>query len=182
MTQHDDTHCMRLAIEASDKAVAAGNMPFGASLARDGVLLHVSQNNERTTSDCTGHAEVVLLREATAKLGRSALGGTTVYASGEPCAMCSGALFWAGVTRIVFAASNDDILAILGGPGIGMHCGEILATATSKVAVEGPLLRAEAIAVLKKLAAGSPEPRTTANRAESGQKAGRDGKLTDRRR
>jgi tRNA(adenine34) deaminase len=157
MSQHDDTHCMRLAIEASDKALAAGNMPFGASLARDGVLLHVSQNNQCTSSDCTGHAEVVLLREASSKLGRSALQGTTVYASGEPCAMCSGALFWAGVTRIVFAASNDDILEVLGDPGIGMHCAELLATATSPVSVEGPLLRDAAVAVLRKLGRG-PRP------------------------
>lgn len=145
----DDTRYMGLAIEASRAALAAGNMPFGASLVKDGRLLQVSGNNQVTTGDCTGHAEVALIREAVAALGREALVGATVYASGEPCAMCSGAMFWAGIRRVVFAATQDDIIQILGGPELPIRTAEVLATAQPVVVVEEGPLREEACAVLR---------------------------------
>jgi tRNA(adenine34) deaminase len=148
-----DTRFMHLAIDASQQALNLGNTPFGAALVREGVLLHVSGNNQVTASDCTGHAEVVLLREAASKHGREALRGTTVYASGEPCAMCSGAIFWAGAVRIVFAATTQDIERALGGSSLPIRCAAVLATATPRVMVEGPLLQAEAIAVLRRMRA-----------------------------
>jgi tRNA(adenine34) deaminase len=152
---HTEIELMRLAIAASQRAVDHGNMPFGATLARthDGALLHVSENNQRTTSDCTGHAEVVLLREAAMKHGAAALRGATVYASGEPCVMCSGAMFWAGVARIVYAATNIDIIDVLGSPFLSLRCAEVLGSGDRAVVVEGPLLQAEAVAVLVAFAA-----------------------------
>lgn len=149
MRAGDDETCMRLAIEASRRALANGNMPFGAVMVREGQILNVACNNQITSGDCTGHAEVVLLREAATKHGRSALSGSTVYASGEPCAMCSGALFWAGVTRIVFGATTLDINDILGPPLLELRCNEVLEGAKPSVRVEGPLLRADATAVLR---------------------------------
>ena len=102
-----DLEPMRLAIAASRKALDAGNNPYGAVLvSAAGEVLHVATNQQNTDHDITGHAEVVLVREAAARLGAAALAGGTVYASGEPCAMCSGALYWAGIRRIVYAASN----------------------------------------------------------------------------
>ena len=65
-------------------------MPFGAALVRDGVLLRLGQNNQVTAHDPSGHAEVSLLRDAWAEHGPDIARGATVYASGEPCAMCSG--------------------------------------------------------------------------------------------
>jgi tRNA(Arg) A34 adenosine deaminase TadA len=151
-----DIEPMRLAIEASRQAVAQGNMPFGATLvAPDGTVLHVSRNNQVTSGDCTGHAETVLVREASAALGAEALRGATVYASGEPCAMCSGAMFWAGIARIVFAASQPEIGAVLGGPILPMRTAQTLAGSTPPVQVDGPVLGAEAVAVLR-LAASRP--------------------------
>jgi tRNA(adenine34) deaminase len=140
---------MRHAIVASQRAVVNGNLPFGAALVRDGQVLHVSCNNQQTTSDCTGHAEVVLIREAATKLGVGALRGATVYASGEPCAMCSGAMFWAGIARVVYAATNPDIIAALGGPSLTLRCADVLQAGDRPVLVEGPLLRDEAVAVLR---------------------------------
>jgi len=146
----NDHEPMRLAIEASRQAVAEGNMPFGATLAApDGTVLHVSRNNQVTSGDCMGHAETVLVREASAALGADALRGATVYASGEPCAMCSGAMFWAGIRRIVFAIPTVDMAGPLGGPQLPPRCADVLAAAVPAVQVQGPLLRDEALAELR---------------------------------
>jgi tRNA(Arg) A34 adenosine deaminase TadA len=145
-----DLGAMRRAIAASREALQAGNMPFGASLVSPaGALLWVSQNKQVSTGDCTGHAELVLVREVSAALGVAALRGATVYASGEPCAMCSGAMFWAGVARIVYAASQAEIAQVLGDPVLPITSAQVLAGARPAVQVDGPLLGAEAVAVLR---------------------------------
>lgn len=145
-----DHEPMRLAIEASRAAVAEGNMPFGATLVSPaGALLWTARNNQVTRGDCTGHAELVLVREATAKLGAEALRGGTVYASGEPCAMCSGAMFWAGIRRVVFAASQQDIIDALGGDQLPIRSAQVYAGASPAVQVDGPLLGSSAIEVLR---------------------------------
>lgn len=144
----DDERHLRSAIAAARAARARGDMPFGAVLVRDGVALHTALNNQVTTADCMGHAEVVLVREVTATLGTAALRGATVYASGEPCAMCAGAMFWAGVARVVYGATTPDIEAALGGPVLGVRCAGLLSSASPRVAVDGPLLREEAVAAL----------------------------------
>jgi len=145
-----DHEPMRQAIEASREAVAEGNMPFGATLVSpEGSLLWTARNNQITRGDCTGHAELVLVREATAKLGADALRGGTVYASGEPCAMCSGAMFWAGIRRVVFAASQQDIIDALGGEQLPIRSAQVYAGASPAVQVDGPLLGSSAIEVLR---------------------------------
>jgi tRNA(Arg) A34 adenosine deaminase TadA len=157
--RHDDRErdeeFMRLAIVASQRAVLNGDMPFGATLVRDRKLLQVSANNQLTMSDCTGHAELVLLRAAASKHGAAALSGATVYASGEPCAMCSGAMFWAGIARVVYAATNPDIIDALGGPFLTLRCADVMRSGDRVVLVEGPLLRDDAVAVLRAFARSS---------------------------
>lgn len=145
-----DIGFMQQAIEASRAAAEAGNTPFGAVLARGDEQLAVAGNEQFVSVDCTAHAELVLVRKAMRRHGLPALRGTTVYASGEPCAMCAGAMFWAGVTRIVFAATTEDIHEALGDPTLPTRCAVTLAGCTPAVLVEGPLLRAEAAAVLMK--------------------------------
>ena len=145
-----DHEPMRLAIEASREALAEGNMPFGATLVSPaGALLWTAKNNQITRGDCTGHAELVLVRDATAALGAEALRGATVYASGEPCAMCSGAMFWAGIRRVVFAASQHDIIDALGGDQLPIRSAQVYAGASPAVQVDGPLQGEAAIAVLR---------------------------------
>ena len=146
----DDTSAMHLAIQASQQALDAGNMPFGATLlSATGELLHVAANNQNTSGDFTGHAEMVLLREASMRLGREALRGTTVFASGEPCAMCSGTLFWSGVRRLVFAASQQDLADCLGGDTLAVTSRDVLERGSRPVMVDGPLCRDEALQVLR---------------------------------
>lgn len=144
------THpAMQLAIDASRAALALGDEPYGAALvAPDGQVLLVAQNNQNTSGDCTGHAEMVLVRRAQAELGAPALRGATVYASGEPCAMCAGALFWAGVGQVVFAAAQPDMAAAAGGALLPARCADVLGAATPPVAVSGGVLAAQALAVI----------------------------------
>lgn len=150
-TTEIDTAPMELAIAASASALEAGNMPFGAVLVdQDGQVLMVAQNNQNTQHDCTGHAELVLVRQASERLGPQSLRGNTVYASGEPCAMCCGALFWAGVGRVVFAATQDDIAQALGGPLLPISSHTVLAQTQPAVQVDGPFMAQAAIAVLKR--------------------------------
>lgn len=149
-----DHQPMRLAIEASAHAAAQGDGPFGATLVSPkGNILLVASNNAKTAADCTGHAEMVLIRQAQIQLGQSALRGATVFASGEPCAMCAGALFWAGVERIVFAASQADIIEVLGeSPAMPINSRQTLAGAQPAVQIDGPVLGDEAVAVLRRAA------------------------------
>ena len=156
MSASSDRRPMRLAIAASRAALEAGDQPYGAVLvSARGEVLHVAGNRQNTQRDVTGHAEVVLVREAAARLGAAALVDGTVYASGEPCAMCSGALYWAGISRIVYAASNDAMNELFGGDQLSIRCAEVLASASRRVQVDGPVLADAAVAVLREAAARS---------------------------
>lgn len=149
-----DHHPMRLAIQASQHAADKGDGPFGATLVSpEGDILLVAANNAKTAADCTGHAEMVLIRQAQTQFGQSALRGAMVFASGEPCAMCAGALFWAGVGRIVFGASQADIIEVLGeSPAMPINSRQTLAGAQPAVQIDGPVLGDEAVAVLRRAA------------------------------
>ena len=98
-----DALYLRRAIELSAVARTRGNRPFGAVIAiADGQLLAEAINSNVETGDCTAHAEVNALREATPKHPRELLSSATMYASGEPCVMCAGAIFWSGIPRVVY--------------------------------------------------------------------------------
>jgi tRNA(adenine34) deaminase len=153
MFTDQDASFMQVAIDASVTAMKAGDMPFGAVLASaEGQGLLVARNNQITSGDCTGHAEMVLVREAARRLGAQSLQGATVYASGEPCAMCSGAMFWAKISRVVYAASTQDIMDALGPPLLPVTCTQVLSQAQPAVQVQGPLLGHEAVKVLRTFA------------------------------
>ena len=154
MNALDERH-MRAAIAASRAALAAGNRPYGAVLVTGGAELLVAGNEEVMSGDCTAHAETVLLRRARERFGATATIGATVYASGEPCAMCCGAMFWAGVRRIVYAASQAEMALVMGGSLLPIGARAVLAGSVPRVVVDGPLLAAEAIAMLEAAAAAA---------------------------
>ncbi len=150
----EELAAMRLAIAASRDALNAGNQPYGATLvSADGKILQVAGNAQVTSGDGTAHAEIVAVREASTRLGAAAVRGSTVYASGEPCAMCSGALFWAGVKRVVYGATNPQMAALFGGESLPIRCADVVAGASPAVRVDGPVLGDEALAVLRDAAA-----------------------------
>jgi tRNA(Arg) A34 adenosine deaminase TadA len=141
---------LRRAIALSARARAAGNRPFGAVLAdAKGELLAEAENNQITERDCTGHAELVLLRQLDKTLSPDQLNHCTLYASTEPCPMCAGAIFWSGVGRLVYALGSDRLYALQGESPmqLPLGCREVLRHGRRSVEVVGPVLEQEALQV-----------------------------------
>jgi tRNA(adenine34) deaminase len=86
-----------------------GDFPFGAVLVRDGRVLARGRNLGRTNDDPTAHGEMTAIRRCLATHGGKALMGSTLYTSGEPCAMCMGAILWCRIGRLVYAASTQQL-------------------------------------------------------------------------
>jgi tRNA(adenine34) deaminase len=99
----DDESFMRRALELADLAAAAGEVPVGAVLVRDGQIIGEGWNQVISAADPTAHAECVALRAAATTEKNYRLPGTTLYVTLEPCTMCVGALVHARVQRLVFA-------------------------------------------------------------------------------
>ena len=97
---------MREALAEAAKAAAAGEVPVGAVVVKDGAIIGRGWNRPISTSDPTAHAEIVALREAAARLGNYRLPGCEIYVTLEPCAMCVGALVHARLARIVYGARD----------------------------------------------------------------------------
>jgi tRNA(adenine34) deaminase len=102
----DDTDFMRLALDQAKRAQAAGEVPVGAVVVRDGVVIGRGHNHPVTSQDPTAHAEIQALREAAQALGNYRLDGCDLYVTLEPCAMCSGAMLHSRLRRVVFGASD----------------------------------------------------------------------------
>lgn len=148
LEDHDANH-LRHAMGLAERAGERGDRPFGAVLvAEDGRVLAEGQNSQNTDRDVTGHAETNVLREACRANDPETLAGATLYASGEPCAMCAGAIYWAGVGRVVYGASAARIAQISSGPDakpeLSLSCREVLAAGTRRTEVVGPALEREA--------------------------------------
>lgn len=107
-----DVQFMQEALAEARSAGAAGEVPIGAVLVRDGRILARSGN--RTIRDCdpTAHAEMVVLREAARLLGNYRLAGTTLYVTIEPCSMCAGAMIQARVPHLVYGADDPKAGAV----------------------------------------------------------------------
>ncbi len=144
-----DTLYLRRAIELSAQAAGRGNRPFGAVVvANDGAVLGEAWNNNAETGDCTGHAEVNALRVASPAYPREAFADATMYASGEPCVMCAGAIFWSGIRRVVFGLDAVRLRAFRtlqpGAGDLAMSCRDVFKASPQAFEVIGPALAAEA--------------------------------------
>ena len=106
MTAPGDAPFMREALVLAAQAAAAGEVPVGAVVVKDGTVIGRGSNRPITSNDPTAHAEIVALREAAAKLGNYRLPGCDLYVTLEPCAMCVGAMVHARVSRVVFGARD----------------------------------------------------------------------------
>jgi tRNA(adenine34) deaminase len=112
MTERDE-FWMREAIKAAQDAEKLEEVPIGACLIDDqGELLAVAGNRTITRNDPTAHAEILVLREASAKINNYRLVNTTLYTTIEPCAMCAGALVNARVRRLVYGAKDERFGAV----------------------------------------------------------------------
>jgi tRNA(adenine34) deaminase len=102
-----DQHWMREAMAVAAEAAAAGDVPIGAVIVRDGQAVALAANRTVRDQDPTGHAEVLAIREASRSLGRWRLDDCTLYVTIEPCAMCAGAIVLARMPRVVFGAWDE---------------------------------------------------------------------------
>lgn len=101
-----DCQVMARALELAREAERAGEVPVGAVIVKDGVIVGEGWNRPISTNDPTAHAEIVALREAAQRLGTYRLLGTTLYVTLEPCPMCAGAMVHARVQRLVYGATD----------------------------------------------------------------------------
>ena len=101
-----DQHWMRLALVLAERAEAEGEVPVGAVIVRDGVLVGEGWNRPIAAQDPSAHAEINALRDAGRRLGNYRLPGATLYVSLEPCVMCSGAIVHARIARVVYGAHD----------------------------------------------------------------------------
>jgi tRNA(adenine34) deaminase len=102
----NDAAFMAMALEQAREAAAAGEVPVGAVVVRDGEVIATGRNSPVADSDPTSHAEIVALRAAARALGNYRLDGCTLYVTLEPCAMCVGAMLHARLARVVFGARD----------------------------------------------------------------------------
>lgn len=145
-----DAHHLRRAIRLSAEAAERGSRPFGSVVvSATGEVLGEARNTTGD-GDCTGHAETNALRIASLAHPRAAFDGSTVYASGEPCVMCAGAIFWSGARRVVYGL---DAVALRGfrrlRPGaadLEMSCRDVFRASAEPIEVVGPALSGEAAA------------------------------------
>ncbi len=100
---------MMEAIKKAEENIASGKGgPFGAVVVRDGKIIAAVGNRVTSTNDPTAHAEVVAIREACKTLDTFDLSGCEIYASCEPCPMCLGAIMWARIDKLYYAADRID--------------------------------------------------------------------------
>jgi guanine deaminase len=100
---------MRRAIELARTGMLSGKGgPFGAVVAKDGIVIGEGYNEVTSTNDPTAHAEIVAIRNACANIGDFQLAGCRIYTSCEPCPMCLGAVYWARPEKFFFAGTRTD--------------------------------------------------------------------------
>ena len=143
---------LRLTLDIARKARAAGNHPFGAILVGpDGAVLMEAGNAHGEAGDRTAHAERVLMTRASQTYSAEFMATCTMYANAEPCAMCAGSAYWAGVGRVVYGLSERDLGALIGphpeNLTMDLPCRVVLGAGQRVVEVVGPLLEEEARAV-----------------------------------
>jgi tRNA(Arg) A34 adenosine deaminase TadA len=151
MTKIDDESGLRLAFAVAARARTHGNHPFGCVLVdADGKVLLEAENGYMPDRDMTGHAERLLATAASKKYRPAQLMECTMYTSAEPCAMCAGAVYWAGIGCVVYGLSEARLKTITGShaenPTLDLPCRTVFAAGQRKVEVVGPLLEDEAAA------------------------------------
>jgi tRNA(adenine34) deaminase len=106
ITAYDDERFMSEAASEAEAAAAAGEVPVGAVVVRDGQIISRAYNTRETSKCATHHAEILAIEEACRVLGGWRLPGCTLYVTMEPCAMCAGAIINARIPRVVYGAPD----------------------------------------------------------------------------
>ena len=143
---------MREVFAIARRARAHGNRPFGAMLvAANGAILAAAENTQVTDEQVFAHAEMNLLQRAVKDFTPDVLAAATLYTNAEPCAMCAGALFWSGVSRLVFGLSGDRLheMSGLSPQMLVASARDVLVRARRQVEIIGPIFEAEAEAIFR---------------------------------
>jgi tRNA(Arg) A34 adenosine deaminase TadA len=147
-----DAHFLRRSFEVARRAMTHGNHPFGALLVDQHrqVLIEV-ENGFMPAHEHTAHAERLLATQACTTIDAAILRSATLYSSAEPCAMCAGAIYWAGIGRLVYGLSEHRLRQLTGNhpenPTLDLPCREVFGSGQRSTEVVGPLLEDEAAAV-----------------------------------
>lgn len=139
---------LRAAVEVSKKAREHGNTPFGAILVdAEGNILMEQENIEITEKKCTGHAEASLAERASHTYDKDFLWNCTLYTTAEPCAMCSGAIYWANIGTVVYAMTERRLLQLTGShdqnPTFDLPCRDVFDKGQKDIKVIGPFPEVE---------------------------------------
>lgn len=134
---------LKRAIDISKISREHGNTPFGALLVdNDGNILIEQENIEVTENKCTGHAETQCAEKASKLYAKDFLWDCTLYTTAEPCAMCSGAIYWANIGHVVYAMTEKQLLELTGSdeqnPTFDLPCREVFEKGQKNITVEGP--------------------------------------------
>lgn len=158
-----DEELMREALAEAEAARADGEVPVGAVVSLDGIVIARGRNAVIRTCDPTAHAEIVAIREAARAVGNYRLSGATMYSTIEPCAMCAGALVHARVGRLVYGANDPKAGAV------ETHLGICTADFMNhQLSVEGGILEDECRRVLQSFFRERRNAQQLAERCESG--------------
>src|SRR6201996_999835 len=147
-----DEHFLRLSFAVARRSLTHGNHPFGCVVVNaDGKVLIETENGYMPDRDGTAHAERLAATLACRTLSHDVLASATLYSSAEPCAMCAGAIYWAGIGRVVYGLSEHRLQLITGNPPekptLALPCREVFASGQRPTDVVGPLLEDEAEAL-----------------------------------
>jgi len=152
ISQQRKEELIRRTIELARESRARGDHPFGALLADgDGKILLEAMNTCGTKGDRTGHAERNLMTEASIAYAPEFLAECTMVTSAEPCAMCAGSVYWAGVGHVIHGMSERALKDLIGPDPenltMDLPCRDVFAAGQRTVTVEGPLLADESAEV-----------------------------------
>ncbi|QHP68874.1 nucleoside deaminase [Bradyrhizobium sp. LCT2] len=144
-----DEHFLRLSFAVARRSLTHRNHPFGCVVvAADGKVLIETENGYMPDCDGTAHAERLAATQACRTLSREVLAEATLYSSAEPCAMCAGAIYWAGIGRVVYGLSEHRLRGVTGNhpenPTLDLPCRTVFASGQRPTEVVGPLLEDEA--------------------------------------
>jgi len=140
----EDEKFMRMALDEARR----GDYPFGTVIVRDNQVIARGRNQGRTKDDPTAHGEMEAIHSCLADHGSQALVGSTLYTSGEPCAMCMGAILWCHIGRLVFAASVQQLSTKI--EQIMISSADLAAKASfAPISITGGVLAAEEMELFK---------------------------------
>lgn len=145
----NDEEYVRIAINVAKESKKKGNLPFGCILInKSGEVILKGENTINTDNDCLAHAEINLIRKASKIYDYSYLNDCTIYTSDEPCPMCTSAIYWSGIRKLVYGLSKIEYYKIVGRDDpnwvFEMPTRELLEKGGRKLEVIGPLLEEEA--------------------------------------